>query len=120
MEKTIDEGYKLIPMSEITDEARMIAKSWYDGVSEMNDIREKHKLASDIMNYALNQMSKVDEIRVAEAKLRRDLQLRNEGLVKAMEKIRDYETMDEMTAYHLKVIAREALTQYNQVNKKGG
>lgn len=50
--KIIDNDYKLIPMNEITEEAREIAKRWYDGVSNLNDIREKHKLASDIMNYA--------------------------------------------------------------------
>jgi hypothetical protein len=53
--------YILIPMSDITDEAREIAKAWYDGVSEMNDIREKHKLASDIMNYAKNQIPTDEE-----------------------------------------------------------
>src|SRR5690348_17261814 len=50
--KHIEENYKLIPMSDITDEARELARRWYDGVTELNDIREKHKLASDIMNYA--------------------------------------------------------------------
>lgn len=49
---TWKDDYPLIPMSKITDEARELAKAWYDGVSEMNDIKEKHKLASDIMNYA--------------------------------------------------------------------
>lgn len=52
MTKDFDKNYDLIPMDKISDDAREIAKRWYDGVSEMNDIREKHKLASDIMNYA--------------------------------------------------------------------
>lgn len=50
--KHIEKTYRLIPMSDITDEARELARRWYDGVSELNDIREKHKLASDIMNYS--------------------------------------------------------------------
>ena len=43
-------NYKLIPMSEITDEARNIAIQWHE--SATNWIGDKHKLASDIMNYA--------------------------------------------------------------------
>lgn len=49
----IDTGYDLIPMSDITDEAREIAKRWVGGLSEVYSIREAHKLASDIMNYAI-------------------------------------------------------------------
>ncbi len=48
---TIDNDYKLIPMSEITDEAREIAVRWGDNM-KIDFITEKHKLASDIMNYA--------------------------------------------------------------------
>jgi hypothetical protein len=44
-------GYKLIPMSEITGEARMIAIAWME-CDDKDWIGQKHKLASDIMNYA--------------------------------------------------------------------
>jgi hypothetical protein len=45
------EDYKLIPMSEITDEAREIAVAWME-CEDKDWIGQKHKLASDIMNYA--------------------------------------------------------------------
>lgn len=48
---TAEEGYKLIPMSEITDEAREIAVRWME-CDDKDWIGQKHKLASDIMNYA--------------------------------------------------------------------
>lgn len=47
------EDYKLIPMSEITDDARKIAVAWME-CDDKNWIGQKHKLASDIMNYAEN------------------------------------------------------------------
>ena len=40
----------LIPMDEITDEAREIAVRWHENATDW--IGDKHKLASDIMNYA--------------------------------------------------------------------
>lgn len=58
----IKEGYKLIPMSEITDEAREIAVEW--GANMKDDfITQKQKLASDIMNYARkNTQSKLNPV----------------------------------------------------------
>jgi hypothetical protein len=55
------EDYKLIPMSEITDEARELAVTWTEGFEEWmkSDIKEKHKLASDIMNYAKKYHTKI-------------------------------------------------------------
>ena len=47
-----DETYKLIPMSEITDEAREITVAWME-CEDKHWIGQKHKLASDIMNYAI-------------------------------------------------------------------
>jgi len=44
-------NYKLIPMSDITDEAREIAVAWME-CEDKDWIGQKHKLASDIMNYA--------------------------------------------------------------------
>lgn len=41
-------------MDQITDEARMIAVRWHENAT--NWIGDKHKLASDIMNYARNAM----------------------------------------------------------------
>lgn len=43
--------YKLIPLSDISEEARKLAVAW-GGDSGMDWIGDKHKLASDIMNYA--------------------------------------------------------------------
>jgi hypothetical protein len=43
--------YKLISMSDISEEARELAVAW-GGDSGMDWIGDKHKLASDIMNYA--------------------------------------------------------------------
>ena len=44
--------YELIPMAEITPEARHIAVKWME-CDDKNWIGHKHKLASDIMNYAI-------------------------------------------------------------------
>jgi len=44
---------ELIPLEEITYEARKIAVDWVENFKPMGfDIQQKHKLASDIMNYA--------------------------------------------------------------------
>jgi len=49
--------YKLIPLSQISDQAREIAVAWIEGYQPMGfDIEQKHKLASDIMNYAAAQI----------------------------------------------------------------
>jgi len=45
------DGYELIPMEKITDEARELAVLWME-CDDKNWIGQKHKLASDIMNYA--------------------------------------------------------------------
>jgi len=45
--------YPLIPLSEIDDEARLIALKWCQYLPGIA-IEDKHKLASDIMNYAKN------------------------------------------------------------------
>lgn len=49
---TLQNDYALIPMSEITDEARTIAVLWCESKDQNAWIGDKHKLASDIMNYA--------------------------------------------------------------------
>jgi hypothetical protein len=49
------EDYLLVPMSEIDDEARALAVSWLDAdlsSAPVPFIAQKHKLASDLMNYA--------------------------------------------------------------------
>jgi hypothetical protein len=49
--------YKLIPLTDITDQAREIAVAWIEGYEPMGfDLQQKHKLASDIMNYAAAQV----------------------------------------------------------------
>lgn len=60
--KIINEiDYRIIPMDEITDQARLISIRWMEGWEEWmkTDIRHKHKLASDIMNYAKVQKEKL-------------------------------------------------------------
>lgn len=47
----LETDYPLIPMKDITPEARTIAVAW-SAVMEHPSIQNKHKLASDIMNYA--------------------------------------------------------------------
>ena len=44
-------GYQLIPLSEIDDEARLLALEWCKYLPGLA-ISDKHKLASDFMNYA--------------------------------------------------------------------
>lgn len=64
----LDMEYKPIPMSEIDDEARLLALRWADNMED-KFIAQKHKLASDFMNYAkriARQQSKVARIEVWE------------------------------------------------------
>lgn len=49
--KPVNTDYPLIPLTEITAEAREIAVRWGEFMDD-NFIIHKHKLASDIMNYA--------------------------------------------------------------------
>lgn len=58
-----EQKYPLIPMSEITDEARKIAVAWCDNWTPMGriNLESKHKLASDIMNYARNSQPPISE-----------------------------------------------------------
>ena len=53
-QKRLNENYRLIPMKDITDEARDIAVMWVEGYKPAGiiNLEQKHKLASDIMNYA--------------------------------------------------------------------
>lgn len=53
-QKRLNENYRLIPMKDITDEARDIAVMWIEGYKPAGiiNLEQKHKLASDIMNYA--------------------------------------------------------------------
>ena len=45
--------YPLIPITKITDEAKLLAIAWVEGYEYQGmDIPGKQKLASDIMNYA--------------------------------------------------------------------
>lgn len=58
-------NYKMVPFDDITSEARDIAVAWVDNYrpyASMNpQIGQKHKLASDIMNY-----SRVEALNFAE------------------------------------------------------
>lgn len=44
--------FELIPMSEIRDEVRKLAILWCSEMEDKNFILHRHKLASDIQNYA--------------------------------------------------------------------
>lgn len=53
IKKQMKSDYPLIPMGDITTEARLLAVAWVDGYEPQGmDIPGKQKLASDIMNYA--------------------------------------------------------------------
>jgi len=53
----VDSDYELIPMGDIEDEAREIAVRWTAELG-CDWIGNRHKLASDIMNYARRQVEK--------------------------------------------------------------
>ena len=50
LKKEMQSDYPLISMSDITDEARLLAIAWHENATDW--IGDKHKLASDIINYA--------------------------------------------------------------------
>lgn len=64
--------WKLIPLDEITDFARKIAVAWCDGFeSDLGiQIEQRHKLASDIMNYA-----QVVNLTLSESNLEKDKEI---------------------------------------------
>ncbi len=51
-EKALKTDYPLIPMHQIDDEARLIAVKWCEVFIPHFAIEQKHKLASDLTNYA--------------------------------------------------------------------
>jgi hypothetical protein len=55
--------HNLIPLSEIDPEARKIAVAWVEGFEHIGsfELEQKHKLASDIMNYANNKFKNILE-----------------------------------------------------------
>lgn len=69
--KKFKKRYKIIPFNEITEEARDIAVLWVENYKPMGmNLEQKHKLASDIMNYTKSILSEKDlEIE----KLKKDL-----------------------------------------------
>lgn len=60
LKKELKEDYPLIPMKDITDEARLIAVVWME-CSDKKWIGQKHKLASDIINYARRHSAQPEE-----------------------------------------------------------
>lgn len=46
----MQKDYPLISMNDVSDEARLLAVAWHENATDW--IGDKHKLASDIMNYA--------------------------------------------------------------------
>lgn len=59
VEKSLSD-YPLIPMGEIDQEARLLAVRWVENYEPCGfDLPNKHKLASDIMNYARRQKQQI-------------------------------------------------------------
>lgn len=60
IKKQMQNDYPLIPSSKIEPEARMLAIAWVEGYEKIGviELEQKHKLASDIMNYARRQAAK--------------------------------------------------------------
>lgn len=58
LKSKIEKDYKLIPSGDIDDEARLIAIRWVEGYEKMGiiELEQKHKLASDFMNYARHKL----------------------------------------------------------------
>lgn len=85
LEKEIQTDYPLIKMMDITDEARMLAVAWCEGYKPMGSINleSKHKLASDIMNYARRNPPNIDAA-VLRSALEKLTQF-NEGMVISLE-----------------------------------
>lgn len=88
--------YKLVPFSEITNEARDIATAWCENYVRMGfDIQQKHKLASDIMNYAAQETA--DSIQDIDSLTKKiaELMHENERLKEALKTI-EYLLSDEL------------------------
>lgn len=60
IKKNMNGNYLPIPLSEIDQEARLIAVAWIEGYEKIGSIEleQKHKLASDFMNYSRRQINK--------------------------------------------------------------
>jgi len=75
--------FPLIPLSEVDDLARSIAVAWCEEYGTMDfDIENKHKLASDIMNYHRHKVAALKEII-------HDLEIAAEKLEKAKKALTD-------------------------------
>lgn len=86
------EKYKLIPMSEITDGAREIAVVWME-CEDKNWIGQKHKLASDIMNYARQQTANLKAINEKQAELIERIYKRHGFLLVDLPLLKDIEEL---------------------------
>ena len=51
------EDYKLIPFNDISEDAKNIAISWFEYKPIWFDLANRHKLASDIINYSNAQLA---------------------------------------------------------------
>ena len=60
LKKEMQTDYHLIRMSEIDNEARILAVAWHENATGW--IGDKHKLASDIMNYARRKNKELIEV----------------------------------------------------------
>lgn len=58
IKKGMKDDYPLIPLMEIEEEARLLAVTWIENLLPDFAIEQKHKLASDFMNYARRVSSK--------------------------------------------------------------
>lgn len=60
LKQELQTDYPLIPMGKVSDEAIMIAVAWHENATDW--IGDKHKLASDIMNYARRSNKELVEV----------------------------------------------------------
>lgn len=60
LKNDLKSDYPLVPMKDISDEARLISVAWMD-CDDKRWIGNKHKLASDIMNYSRRRIEQLAE-----------------------------------------------------------
>ena len=100
-----NKNYKLIPMNEITDEARELAVLWVEEFKDAGgiQIQQKHKLASDIMNYAISHNQQKHPLTIDE--LRKELNKFEKWKIdEGYDRNRDYA---QLTEYYLKQYQHE-------------
>ena len=107
--KAIKSDYPLIKFFDIDDEARLIAVAWVEGFEKigMMEIEQKHKLASDIMNYTRRKLASRDS----------ELRELREVAVKMASALTDAVSGDKIANSDYKRLSK-ALAAYRKINKE--